>query len=206
VNTLPMGGQATGANSLPVVIASDQPAVPISAASLPLPVGAAQDGADATGVTLPPGGSGIRGWLSGIFNKLNTSITVTGTFWPITQPVSFSSALVAGSAIVGKVGIDQTTIGITNGVTEVGSSNWVVNQVSVGSTATSLVPVRSARQAVVVTNMGATPVYLGGAGVTMINGALLPGVVGASKTIPTTTAVYGIVGANSQIVSIEELY
>lgn len=43
---------------------------------------------------------------------------VSGTFWQSTQPVSLASlpALVAGSAIVGKVGIDQTTPGTTNAV------------------------------------------------------------------------------------------
>ncbi len=43
---------------------------------------------------------------------------VTGTFWQATQPVSIATApvLVAGSAIIGKVGIDQTTPGTTNGV------------------------------------------------------------------------------------------
>jgi hypothetical protein len=46
----------------------------------------------------------------------NTTIAVTGTFWQATQPVSIATApvLVAGSAIIGKVGIDQTTNGITN--------------------------------------------------------------------------------------------
>lgn len=33
----------------------------------PLPVGAAQDGTDGTGITPPAGGSGIRGWLSGLY-------------------------------------------------------------------------------------------------------------------------------------------
>lgn len=43
---------------------------------------------------------------------------VSGTFYQATQPVSIATApvLVAGSAIVGKVGIDQTTPGTTNGV------------------------------------------------------------------------------------------
>jgi hypothetical protein len=46
------------------------------------------------------------------------STAVTGTFWQATQPVSLATApvLVAGSAIVGKVGIDQTTDGTTNAV------------------------------------------------------------------------------------------
>lgn len=34
----------------------------------PLPVGAAQDGTDATGVSPPVGGVGIRGWLSALFS------------------------------------------------------------------------------------------------------------------------------------------
>ena len=49
---------------------------------------ATAQGAGATGITQPSGGSGILGWLSGIFNKLNTSIAVTGTFWQSIQPVS----------------------------------------------------------------------------------------------------------------------
>jgi hypothetical protein len=42
---------------------------------------------------------------------------VSGTFWQATQPVSFTQpALVAGTAVIGKTGIDQTTPGTTNGV------------------------------------------------------------------------------------------
>ncbi len=46
------------------------------------------------------------------------TVAVIGTFWQATQPVSIATApvLVAGSAIIGKVGIDQTTPGTTNGV------------------------------------------------------------------------------------------
>lgn len=45
------------------------------------------------------------------------STPVTGTFWQSTQPVSLASlpALAVGSALIGKVGIDQTTPGTTNG-------------------------------------------------------------------------------------------
>lgn len=70
---------------------------PVSAASLPLPAGASQDGTDGTGITPPTGAVGIRGWLSGIFNKLNTSIAVTGTFWQSTQPVSGTITANAGT-------------------------------------------------------------------------------------------------------------
>lgn len=68
------------------------------------PVVVAQDGTDASGVTMPPGGVGIRGWLSGSYglassilaavtgilrvNVQNTSFPVTGAFFQATQPVS----------------------------------------------------------------------------------------------------------------------
>lgn len=62
---------------------------PISAASLPLPANASQDGTDGT---TPPavlgGGTGIRGWLRSIYEKLTGTIAVTGTFFQATQPVS----------------------------------------------------------------------------------------------------------------------
>lgn len=45
-------------------------AVPISAASLPLPSGAATDGAAITGATMPTGGSGLFGWLSAIWKAI----------------------------------------------------------------------------------------------------------------------------------------
>lgn len=61
---------------------------PVSAASLPLPTNAAQE----TG-----------GHLASIDTKL-------------TSPLTTNSTLQAGSAIVGKIGIDQTTPGTTNGI------------------------------------------------------------------------------------------
>ena len=62
------------------------------------------------------------GWV-GIDSATPVTITgplaVTGTFWQGTQPVSIATApaLVAGSAIIGKVGIDQTTPGTSDSVT-----------------------------------------------------------------------------------------
>ena len=98
-------GQATSANSAPVVIASDQGALAVAVAGLPLPAGAAQDGSDASGVTPPSGASGIRGWLSGIYGRLSAPLAVTGAFWPASQAVTLSAlpALSAGSATIGTV-------------------------------------------------------------------------------------------------------
>jgi hypothetical protein len=39
----------------------------------------ALDGVDGTSITPPTGGSGIRGWLSGIYNRLGSALTVSGT-------------------------------------------------------------------------------------------------------------------------------
>lgn len=320
IHTLPASNAAgvTDDHALPIQGVTGGVPVPVSAASLPLPVGAAQDGTDGTGITPPTGATGIRGWLSGIFNKLNTSIAVTGTFWQSTQPISATSlplpagaaaaakqpalgtagtpsadvitvqgnpsgtpqpisgtitanlgtlngaaldasvngllvsqssatsgqkgtlhlgavtsaapsyttaqssplsldtsgnlrvnlqtAIPAGSSIIGKTGIDQTTPGSTNGVTDVGSSNWGVSRASVANTATQLIASRAGRQAIVVVNLGTTPVYLGGSGVTTSNGTLLPGVAGATRSIPFSGAIYGVVTSGSQSVSVEEFY
>jgi len=53
-------------------------------------------GTDGTSITQPTGGTGIRGWLSGIYNTLVT----TGV------KVLSIPALTAGTNIIGKVGID----------------------------------------------------------------------------------------------------
>jgi hypothetical protein len=60
---------------------------------------------------------------------------VTGTFWQSTQPVSIATApvLVAGSAIIGKTGVDQTTDGTTNKVASAGlPTTAAINAASVG--------------------------------------------------------------------------
>lgn len=83
-----------------------------STTSLPLPSGAAQEaggnlasiatanGSDITSATQLPGGSGIRGWLSGIYTKLSGTLSVSGTFWQPTQPVSVATLpLPTGAAL-----------------------------------------------------------------------------------------------------------
>lgn len=97
--------------------------LPVSATSLPLPAGAAQDGTDGTGIAQPTGGVGIRGWLSGIYKALTGTLTtaitgtvaVTGAFFQATQPISAANLpLPAGAAQDGTdgTGIAQPTGGI----------------------------------------------------------------------------------------------
>jgi outer membrane receptor for ferric coprogen and ferric-rhodotorulic acid len=87
------------------------------------------------------------------------------------------------------------------------SSNYAPSQVSVAATATSLIAARSGgRNAVVITNMSTTPVFLGGSGVTAATGGYLAGVVGAAKVLPYNGAIYGITATGTASVSVEEIY
>lgn len=78
----------------------------VSLASLPLPSGAAQDGTDAIGVALPSGGTGIRGWLSGIYAKLSGTLSVGVT-----------TALPAGTNMIGAVTGSGTFMMVGQGAT-----------------------------------------------------------------------------------------
>jgi hypothetical protein len=122
-------GQATSANSQPVVLASDQTAVPVSASSLPLPTGAAQDttltsgnlkvqgntasGASDAGNPVKVGGvynsaaptftNGQRGDLQlDASGNLKVASTPSGT-----QTISGNVGLNAGSNLVGSVQIQD---------------------------------------------------------------------------------------------------
>lgn len=96
---------------------------------------------------------------------------VTGTFWQTTQPVSIATApvLVAGTALIGKVGIDQTTPGTTNAVSiaQIGGTT-VVNGGLAGSQSVG---------GTVGTNVAITdnPVNTGGQGVSSENSAVTTG-------------------------------
>jgi hypothetical protein len=87
------------------------------------------------------------------------------------------------------------------------AANFAPGQATVTTTVASLVAARTSRLAVIVTQMGTTPVYLGsGSGLTYTNGLLLPGIVGASVSIPYAGAVWAVTASGSQAVSFAELY
>ena len=88
-----------------------------ASSSNPVP---ASDGTDGTG-TNP--GTGARGWLSGIYARLGGTLNVvigagSNTIGAVTQAGTWAvnATLQTGSAIIGRVGIDQTTPGVTNAV------------------------------------------------------------------------------------------
>jgi hypothetical protein len=97
-------GQATMANSEPVVIASDQSAVPVSASSLPLPTGAATSAKQDTG---------------------NTSLaTIAGAVSGTEMQVDIVGALPAGTNAIGKLsansGVDIGDVTLTAGTDAIG--------------------------------------------------------------------------------------
>lgn len=86
-----------------------------------------------------------------------------------------------------------------------GSASIATSQVTVGTGNTQIVPARSGRMAVTITNNGTGAFYVGVTGLTAANGYFVPGVAGASVTIPTQAAVFGIAPV-AQAVSVLETF
>ena len=79
---------------------------------------------------------------------------------------------------------------------------FATSQVTVGATPTLISAARDGGDSVTIENLGTTQVFIGNANVTTGTGFPLPGVVGASLTIPATTAIYGIVASGTQAVAV----
>jgi hypothetical protein len=95
----------------------------------------------------------------------------------------------------------------------VGSAAFTPGQVTLTATTAAVViaartgAAGTGRISTTIVNGGTTAVALGGSGVTFTTGIVLPGVVGASATIATTTAIYGALQATgSALLSFYELY
>lgn len=78
------------------------------------------------------------------------------------------------------------------------------NQMAINSTVTMIGPIAS-RNEMTITNLTTTPIYIGDVNVTASTGDLLPGIVGASVTIPGSQAIYAIVASGTGYISIMEL-
>lgn len=89
-----------------------------------------------------------------------------------------------------------------------GSSSFATNQATANTgTANQIVAARAGRAAVTITNLtGAQQVFVGNAGVTVATGQLIPATVGASITIPTQAAIFGISATAAQTVTILETF
>ena len=173
-------GQATMVNSQPVVIASDQAAVPISAASLPLPAGAATAAAQTTGnaslasvdTKTPALGQALAAASTPV---VLTAVQVT-TLTPQTNaltdtqlratavPVSLASTTVTGTVTVS--GTVTSNIGTTNGIAldatlTGGTAKSILRTAAKGTTVaadTTSTPVDANTQALDVAVKGTVPV------------------------------------------------
>jgi hypothetical protein len=87
-----------------------------------------------------------------------------------------------------------------------GTAALATAQASVTTTPGVIVAARAGRESVTIEQLGTTAVWIGPTGVSPTNGALLPGVVGASITLPTAAAIFAVTAAGSQSVSVIELY
>lgn len=210
------GPLPAGANAIGGVTVSNFPATqPVSNASLPLPTGASTEATlAALSAKVPAQGQALA--------AASVPVVLTASQMTALTPVAgltdaqlratavpVASALQAGTAVVGKVGIDQTTPGITNGVAvlaQVGAANLANGQVTVGTTVGGdvVAAARATRRTLTVVNHGTTAVYLGSGTVSATNGVLLAGVVGASATFGVTGAVKAIVASGTQVVSFSE--
>jgi hypothetical protein len=79
------------------------------------------------------------------------------------------------------------------------SEGFVTGQVTVLTAALQIVPANAGRDIVKLVNTSAVACWIGGPAVTVGNGVLLPGVVGATLEVPATSAVFGITASSAVI-------
>lgn len=175
-------GQKTMANSLPVAIASDQSAIPISAAALPLPAGAATaaNQTNATQKTQIVDGSGNV--IASTANAINANITN----FPGTQPISGTVTVVQPTGTNLHAVLDATS---TTAVTQATAAN--LNATVVQSSGTNL--------HVNVDNFPATQPISGTVTVTQATGTNLHTVVD-SGTITAVTAITNALPAGTNTI------
>lgn len=95
--------------------------------------------------------------------------------------------------------------GDTNGVYMVGKggSSLATAQVSVGTTSTLIAAARTGRQKITVTLGAANDCFFGATGVTSTTGFRVKGVDGASLTLDTAAALYGVCTATTTVGEVE---
>ena len=91
----------------------------------------------------------------------------------------------------------------------VGSAAFAASQASIGTAATQIVAARAGaagtgRIAVTLYNAGSVTIYFGPSGVTTTTGMPLP--AGASATINTQAAIYGIAASGTQTIGVMETF
>ena len=189
---------------------------PVSAASLPLPTGAATSANQATEITA----------LGTINTTLGTPFQAGGTVTanigtdPTQAPVAPGAATAtkanltacqATSAAVnpttGQQGAVNCDLNNNLLVSPGGAPNLTTAQVSIATSNTVAVAARALRRNVTITNItGTQQIYCSGTTATTGNGQLIPAVVGASWNTSTTAAINCIAVTGAQTVSVAEIY
>lgn len=202
---------------------------PVSAASLPLPSGAATS---AKQPALGTAGSASADVLTVQGIASMTAFKVDGS--GVTQPVSGTVTANAGTGtmtVAGNLTYNNAAPGANNlGVlptianaaaqtwtegdqvldscdlkgnlrTKQAGSGFTAGQVSITTTATLIAAANNSRMRLLVTNLGTTTLYIGGSGVTSTTGHVLQGIAGYPMALRTTAAVYGITASGSQSIS-----
>lgn len=136
--------------------------------STPQPVAASiSSGTGGTGIAIPSGGTGLAGWLSGIYSRLSGALAVTGTFWQATQPVSVAAlpALTAGAATIGSVNVlggNATAVKTDSSATTQPVSGTFFQATQPVSAAALPLPAGAATQATLVSLDGKSPALVNG--------------------------------------------
>jgi len=128
----------------------------------------------------------------------SVAATQSGT-WNIGSVASLP-ALAAGSNTVGNVGVNNNPVG---------SAAFAASQASIGTAAAQIVAARvgavgTGRIAATLYNAGSATVYFGASGVTTTTGMPLP--AGASATVNTQAAIYGIAASGTQTIGVMETF
>lgn len=166
------------ATSSPQAVRETQP---VSVAALPLPSGAATAAEQATQTASL---SVLDDWDSNDRAK--------------TSPIAGQDGVAAGAG-------DSSAL--TQRVVEAGAATIAYGQVSCTTSATQVAAARAGRRAISVTLVaGGTDIYLGDASVATTTGELLLGAKGASRSIPTSAALYCRTGSGSVTLSFTEVY
>ena len=175
-------GQSVAVSNFPATQA-------VSIASLP----ALAAGANVIGGVTQSGGPWTVSW-----SGQSVAATQSGT-WNIGSVASLP-ALAAGSNTVGNVGVNNNPVG---------SAAFAASQASIGTAAAQIVAARAGvagtgRIAVTLVNAGSATVYFGASGVTTATGMPLP--AGASATVNTQAAIYGIAAGGTQTIGVMETF
>ncbi len=130
--------------------------------------------------------------------------TTTDAAWSGSGAATIVAVL---KAVWTKLGSIATALGALN--QPVGSGSIATSQAPIGTTAASIVAARTGaigagRIAATLYNAGSATVYIGGSDVTTSTGMPLP--AGASVTLDTTAAIYGIAASGTQTIGVTETY